>query len=266
MRRHPSQDIVDVAGRPVHLLRAEGSSPQILWFLHGLGCWSGTWSAAFDHSSVAGSSIYVPDLPGFGRTPPLKDSSLSSFASLLERLIEQESRGREAIVIAHSLGGAVATVLAEREPAWLRGLINVEGNLTAANTVVGRMAAEADDFSAWMHAFMDDLYRHGADDYLPLRHVYAGFLLSDPTTFRAVAVDAYRQATTDPSTGARFAALPQPCAYFRGTDFPDEAARFLEERHIPVEVFDGSGHFPMLDAAGAFYERLSEWVASTLSA
>jgi pimeloyl-ACP methyl ester carboxylesterase len=138
-----------------------------------------------------------------------------------------------------------------------------EGNVNLSNTSVGRAVAETDDFDRWFDAFADELYRHGVDGYFPLRHVHAGLLMCDRATFERVAVDAYRLATKDPP-GQRYAALSIPRVYFRGADFPAEAAQFLEEQDLAVEVFDGSGHFPMLDAPDEFYGRLSRWLSGTM--
>jgi pimeloyl-ACP methyl ester carboxylesterase len=88
--------------------------------------------------------------------------------------------------------------------------------------------------------------------------------MCDRATFERVALDAYRLATEDPP-GQRYAALRVPRIYFRGTDFPDEAAQFLVERDLAVEVFGGSGHFPTLDAPNECFGRLSRWLSGTVT-
>jgi pimeloyl-ACP methyl ester carboxylesterase len=253
------QRLSDVNGHPVHFLHREGTSALKVWFVHGLGGWSATWQRALDHPAMDDWDIYVPDLPGFGRTPPSGDRSLASYAALLGGLISKVTGDAPVALVGHSLGGTVGTLLADARPAWLVGLVNVEGNLIAANAPVSKAVTEASDFDAWFESFADNLYRHGVDGYPPLRHVHAGLLLCDRTTFHALALDQYRLAVDDPP-GECFARLPVPHVYYRGTDFPPEAVEFLAERGVPCEVFTGSGHFPMLDAHDDFYRRLNDWL------
>jgi pimeloyl-ACP methyl ester carboxylesterase len=254
--------IIYAQGHSFYVVHRPGGRRSI-WFVHGLGCWSASWIRALDHPALGDWGLYVPDLPGFGRTPPLDDPNIGRLAAALNALIAQvEGEDGAVAVVAHSLGGEVTTHIAQREPGWLKAFVNVEGNLDTSNTTVGRAVAEADDFNRWFDAFADELYRHGADGYVPLRHVHAGLLMCDRPTFRRVALDAYRLAREDPP-GQRYAALTVPRIYFRGTDFPDEAAQFLLDRGLAVEVFEGSGHFPMLDAADDFFPRLSGWLSST---
>jgi pimeloyl-ACP methyl ester carboxylesterase len=250
----------DVNGHPVHLLHRERTSALKVWFVHGLGRWSATWQRALDRPAMEQWDIYIPDLPGFGRTPPSGDDSVASYAALLGELILKVTGDAPVALVGHSLGGAMATLLADTRPTWLRSVVNVGGNLTAVNTTVGKAVTEASDFDAWFEQFADNLYRHGVDGYPPLRHVHAGLLLCDRATFRALALDAYRLAMDDPP-GRRFARLPMPHVYYRGTDFPPEAVEFLAEHGVPCEVFQGSGHFPMLDAHDEFYRRLNDWLS-----
>jgi pimeloyl-ACP methyl ester carboxylesterase len=76
-----------------------------------------------------------------------------------------------------------------------------------------------------------------------------------------LALDTYRMAVEDPP-GEHFVRLPIPHLYYRGTDFRPEAAEFLAKRDVPSEVFEGSGHFPMLDACDDFYQRLERWLGT----
>lgn len=252
----PTPEVVDVEGCPVHVTRGAGDSALKVWLVHGLAGWSATWQAVIEHPVMQRWDLYVPDLPGSGRTPAGGHQSLTDLASTLTRLIERVTGDAPVALVGHSMGGVVATLVADSRPKWLTGLMNVEGNLVAASATVGRAVSEAADFTTWFEQFAEDIYRHGVEGYLPLRQVHAGLLLCDRELFRSLGVELYRS-----PVGETFVRLTVPHVYVRGTDYPDEALEFLDQHDVEVDVFDGSGHFPMLDAPDAFCTALDRWLS-----
>lgn len=248
--------IVDLDGSPVHVVRRPGDAALAVWLVHGLAGWSATWEHAFTHPAMQAWELYVPDLPGFGRTPAAGPRTLAGLASGLARLVETVTPGADVVLVGHSMGGAVATLVGDGAPPWLAGIVNVEGNLLPANASVGRAVSEATDFPTWFVGFADELYRHGVEGYLPLRHVHAGLLLGDRETFRDIALDLLRS-----PVGDRYVRLRAPHVYVHGSDFLPEAAEFLDQHDLSVEVMEGSGHYPMLDAPDRFYPWLADWLA-----
>ena len=94
---------------------------------------------------LPGVDIFTPDLIGYGQRRS-EDShiTLPDQAAMLARLLHDEVGG-PAWVLGHSVGGAVAMLLADLVPDLVRGVINVEGNFTLKDAFwTGRIAALPD--------------------------------------------------------------------------------------------------------------------------
>ena len=119
---------LEVGGRRVRTLRAgggadQGAEPQLL--VHGLGGSSVTWvevmAGLAEHGPVA-----ALDLPGFGRTPPGPDDSLTVPGYVELVLATADALGWERFALhGNSMGGLVATLLAARHPDRVTGLVLV---------------------------------------------------------------------------------------------------------------------------------------------
>jgi pimeloyl-ACP methyl ester carboxylesterase len=101
---------VVIEGREVNVVDT-GSSKPVMVFVHGL---SGTWQnwlltiPAFMDSH----RVIAPDLPGFGESPmPREKISIRGYARILDGLL-QELGVESAIVVGNSMGGFVAAELA----------------------------------------------------------------------------------------------------------------------------------------------------------
>ena len=101
----------------------EGTGPSLV-LIHGVGANRAIWRRVTpllaEHRLVA-----APDLPGFGASPPGgRGFDLDGVAARLARHLESEVPVPFDLV-GHSLGGAVALVLAARRPELVRRLILV---------------------------------------------------------------------------------------------------------------------------------------------
>lgn len=84
-------------------------------FVHGLGGSSLNWTA-LGHLLADTVRGIAPDLPGFGRTPPLPGTAgIHEQADVLLELMDREF-DRPIHLLGNSMGGAVAVVLAARHP------------------------------------------------------------------------------------------------------------------------------------------------------
>jgi pimeloyl-ACP methyl ester carboxylesterase len=120
-----------VGGQAVNLIEL-GQGPPLL-FVHGLLGSRTNWLEQLP-VFAAEHRVLAPDLPGFGHSPmPAQGISLTGYARLLERLLDQ--LGIEtAVVVGHSMGGAIACELALACPARVERLV-----LVSAVGIGGRM-------------------------------------------------------------------------------------------------------------------------------
>jgi len=121
-------------------------------FIHGL---IGTLDVIdFDYTHAS------PDLLGYGAdsTAPSHSISLNAQVENVRVFIDRHFDGRSVHVVGHSVGGAIAMLLAHAHPEYVRKIVNVEGNFTLDDAFwsasVGRMtSAEAD---AMLEGFRED--------------------------------------------------------------------------------------------------------------
>jgi pimeloyl-ACP methyl ester carboxylesterase len=117
------------------------SRPRLL-LVHGL---LGSLRYFEPRRYLPGVDIFAPDLIGYGqRRSEEADITLAGQAAMLARFLHDEVGG-PAWVLGHSVGGAVAMLLADLVPDLVRGVINVEGNFTLKDAFwTGRIAALPD--------------------------------------------------------------------------------------------------------------------------
>lgn len=110
------QRTVDVEGKTVNYLVAGNGDATPVVFVHGFGGDANGWLFNIDAATADGRRAYALDLPGHGQSgQSVGDGSLEHFRTVLEGFLDALSLARVHLV-GHSMGGAVALALAEREP------------------------------------------------------------------------------------------------------------------------------------------------------
>jgi pimeloyl-ACP methyl ester carboxylesterase len=113
---------LEIDGRRVSYLTVERERPSpTLLLIHGAGVSARTWVNQLRGVSDALWPIAI-DLPGHRESDSMPDATLERFADTAGRVLE-ELRAGPAFVAGHSLGGAVAQLLAARSPEMVTGLI-----------------------------------------------------------------------------------------------------------------------------------------------
>src|SRR4051794_14055058 len=103
----------------LHYWRRPAAGPATL-LLHGLGA---------DHAGLMpivahwpDADVYAPDLPGHGRSAPLRRHTLQAYADVIEAFCDRLGL-LGAHVVGHSLGATIALTLAARHPARVRSAV-----------------------------------------------------------------------------------------------------------------------------------------------
>ena len=249
---------------PIHVYDAPGSGdlpPAVL--LHGLG------SAATPFGPVLGRlrrdvrRVVAPDFPGHGLSgagsvPLTPQALLSSVATAIDALVDEP-----AIVVGHSLGGAVALRYALARPERVRSLILVSPAGAPATDEEWRAIRGAFDVGSRAEAlaFLERIY-HRKPWFSPI------FAHELPASLERRAVRELLESASNYDAPPRDAlrALPMSILLLWGrserllpeTHFEYFASSLPE--HAVIERPEGFGHCPHTDAPAALAARIAEFV------
>lgn len=239
------------------VVRRLGAGPEVVW-IHGLGEHGQSFEAIARHPALAGFTHVMPDLPGYGRSAwpavsadegPARDS----LADLADQLAGWLAEGPPRLLAGHSLGGVLATLVAERTS--VRAVLDIDGNLSRGDCTFSATAAAQDVVSFHAHGFArmrDDVYAGGLSEPA-LRGYHVGLTLASPEVFHANAVDLVALSTTE-TLAARLAATRVPALFIAGAPggICARSHALLGEHGIRCEVIAPAGHWPFVDQPDAF--------------
>jgi pimeloyl-ACP methyl ester carboxylesterase len=122
---------LDYEGRPVHYAEIGDPKKPMVVFVHGSpGSWDAFINFMTQQELLERACIISVDRPGFGRSGPgTPERSLVRQAAALNRVIEQRSDGRPALLVGHSYGGPVIVRMAIDRPDLVAGVILVAASV-----------------------------------------------------------------------------------------------------------------------------------------
>ncbi|MCX2180959.1 alpha/beta hydrolase [Streptomyces sp. SKN60] len=221
-------------------------------YLHGLGASSGPYfTAAAVHPALAarGHRSLLIDLLGFGISDRPEDFPYTMEAHADAVAAALEAAGvRAADVVAHSMGGAVAIVLASRHPDLVARLVLVDSGLDpvpaerrrAGSGIAGYTEAEFLSGGGWQEV---------RDRVGP--HWWSTMRLAGLTALHRSGVHLARG--TEPTLRAQLTALPIPRTFLHpAVDGPPAGAEGLRDAGVSVVAVPDCGHNIMLDNPEAF--------------
>jgi pimeloyl-ACP methyl ester carboxylesterase len=272
---------VVVHGRTVNYIEA-GSGPVLL-LIHGMAGNVENWRGVIEPLARA-HTVIAPDLPGHGDSEPGGgDYSLGSMATALRDLLIALGHDR-ATLVGHSLGGGIAMQFTYQFPELVERLVLVSsGGLGPEVSVVLRAAAlpGADLFisaTAGVGQRVGSALRRGlgavglqpSADVAEVARGYAA--LSDPgrrSAFLATLRSVVGTGGQRVAAGDRlYLAESLPILIVWGSRDPIIPVSHGEAAHgtLPgsrLEIFDGIGHLPQLEAPGHFVLVLERFLAET---
>jgi len=270
-----------IHGRSVSYTEA-GSGPVLL-LVHGMAGSTENWREVIE--PLAGAhTVIAPDLPGHGSSEPGSgDYSLGAHAASLRDLLV--SLGHERVtVVGHSLGGGIAMQFTYQFPELVERLVLVSsGGLGPEVSMVLRAAAlpGADLFisaTAGPGARVGSALNRGlgaiglrpSADVAEVARGYAS--LSDAgrrgaflATLRSVVGTGGQRLAADDRL---YLAQSLPILIVWGSRDPIIPASHGEDAHASLagsrlEIFEGVGHLPQLEAPGHFVLVLERFLAET---
>jgi pimeloyl-ACP methyl ester carboxylesterase len=220
----------------------------LLW-IHGLGESGRCFDAIAAHPALAGARSLAPDLPGYGDAErPSPPAGLAGHADHLAAWLGDRG-APPVVVVGHSMGGVVGTLLAERHPARVRRLIDVDGNVSPGDCTYSRLGlAEA-------IALVDER----ATTDLAHRGYAARLRLADPAAYARDARELIAWSAAE-DAAARLARLAVPAVYVAGAPggaCPRSRA-LLDAAGVPTIAIAPSGHWPFVDQPDRFAAAVAE--------
>ncbi len=268
-------------GRTVTYIET-GAGPVLL-LIHGMaGCYE-NWQEVIE-PLARHHTVVAPDLPGHGGSAPgAGDYSLGALAAGLRDLLVM--RGHEhATLVGHSLGGGIAMELAYHFPELAERLVLVASGglgpevsavlraaaLPGANLFIAATAGTASKAGSAIGRGLAAVGLRPTPDVAEVARGYAS--LTDPdrrAAFLATvrSVISSRGQSVDASDRL-YLAQRVPVLIVWGARDPIIPVRHGEQAHKAIagsrlEIFDGVGHMPQLEAPGRFVAVLERFVEET---
>lgn len=113
---------------------------QPILILHGWGRGAEKWQKTAEKLGRAGFLVLLPDLPGFGKTPPPPESwGVSEYADFLTTLLASKGVKRT-MVIGHSFGGQLAVALAFSHPELVERIVLISPAIIRTRSLKSRLS------------------------------------------------------------------------------------------------------------------------------
>lgn len=237
-------------------VRRTGEGSRVVW-IHGLGESSVSFEPVL--AKLPGYEHVLVDMPGYGRAAwPATPHSLPALADHLAAWLPPDS-----VVIGHSMGGVLATLIAERTR--VRGIVDIDGNLTRGDCT---FSAEAQAYS------LEDFVDHGfsamrakvyADGVTrpELRTYHAAMCFASPHVFHRHACELVELSTAG-TLGPGLAALAVPNLFIAGV--PDgicaESRALLDRLGARWVGIEPAGHWVYVDQLDRFSTEVDRFLRS----
>ncbi|MEV0647948.1 alpha/beta hydrolase [Phytomonospora sp. NPDC050363] len=219
-------------------------------YLHGLGASSAPYYAGVvSHPELAGHRSLLMDLLGHGVSDRPGDFAytLEAHADAVAVAMEAAAVG-EADVVAHSMGGAVAILLAARHPGLVRRLVLVDANLDPIAPQPARVG------SSGIAAYTEEEFLDGGWEATLGRvgpHWAATMRLADPIGLHRTALNLARGSV--PTMREHLVGMSIPRTYlYPSADGEVAGEAGLVAAGVEVLAIDDCGHNIMVDNPDAF--------------
>ena len=214
--------------------------------LHGWGSRSQNWSEVRNLLEAQGIKVYIPDLPGFGQSPPLERPwSLDDYVEWLLKFInDSQARGELSepfFLLGHSFGGAVAVKFTLKHPEKLKKLFLV------APAIIRRKSSQKERFkkTASFFSFLPSFIK---------KIIYKLFIPSDYPVTKGVIRETYLKIIKE-DLSSSLSEIKVPTIIIWGKEdkvTPFKEAHFIKEKISGafLEILPKIGHSPHREVPG----------------
>jgi pimeloyl-ACP methyl ester carboxylesterase len=272
---------ITLHGRALSYVQA-GSGPVLL-LVHGIAGTLENWQAVIE-PLARGHTVLAPDLPGHGRSAPgAGDYSLGALAAGLRDLLVALGHQR-ATLVGHSLGGGVAMQFAYQFPEMTERLVLVSSGglgpevspilraaaLPGAELFIAATAALGSNVGTKVARGLAFVGLRPSTDVSEVARGYASLVDRDRrSAFLATLRGVVGTGGQRVHAGDRlYLDEGMPVLIIWGARDPIVPAQHGENAHeaIPgsrLEIFEGVGHLPQLEAPGRFIAVLERFIAES---
>jgi len=259
MHVHPSPDVT------IDYYAAGDGPPLVL--VHGITESRRTWDPLFPKFLAAGYRVVLADLRGHGESSKIGPYDLATMATDLGHVLAAE-RIDDALLVGHSLGGAVVSAFAAGGPC--RGVVNVDQPLALSGfkELLGRLEpllrGNEQEFQGAISAVFDEMAgplagaeRERVDR---LRQADQDVVLGVWDLVLTASVDEL-DAVVDELAGA----ITAPYLSLHGIDPGPDYTTWLTGKvaSATVEVWPDLGHYPQLIEQDRFVRRVVDFDPAT---
>ena len=227
----------------------QGTGGNIVW-IHGLGESQRCFAQAV--KLLPEFSHHLIDLPSYGHAPRVQAYSLAQAAEWLVPYLEGLT---SPVLVGHSMGGVIGTLLCEMSPSVVQRFVNVDGNISLGDCGYSLPVSQQSLQSfrnAGHQELLLELETLGEDDLAHAGYHFS-MALADPNTVYRHSQELVSYSSQE-SLAGRLAALDVEHLYIAGS--PDGAAprshTLLGEAGCQVETVEPSGHWPFIDQPEEF--------------
>lgn len=232
---------------------------QSIWFLHGFADSGLAYKEVFDSPVANDFNIYVLDLPGFGASPINPDYiSIREQASLVTQIIRKETLNQQKVnLVAHSLGALIGTWVSQALKEKVNFYFNIEGNLTEADSYFSSQPLGFDTAEEFSKSFNEKIFEIAKNEERYKRY-YSSLRFADPEAMRNWSLTS-QEHIEEHKCGFEFKELTCKKEYIWGDiNTPKETQNFIDENHVPNQLFQGVGHWHMVENSEQLYSYITE--------
>ncbi|MCX7679985.1 MAG: alpha/beta hydrolase [Spirochaetes bacterium] len=233
---------------------------ELLLFIHGLACTKESFDDAWKQKSLKKYSLLSVDLPGFGKSgrPKKFSYTLDDHAGVMFEFI-RPTRFKKIHLIGHSMGGAIAILLAQKDPQRFLTIISVDGCLGGTNNAPQQQttAPTFTEFTIKLKSRLEKAKGTPLEKGYRLWYEWSRF--SDPIAFQK-SDESLIKMTRSGKIAEVFFSLPMKKIYFY-PQYDGMPAILSKASNVKTIQISNSGHFIMNDNPNEFYQKLAKEIS-----
>lgn len=237
------------------------STRQSIWFFHGFADSGLACKEVFESPLNEEFNIYVIDLPGFGVSPINSDFlSIKKQSNLITEIIVKETSNQNQIsIVAHSLGALIGTWVCQNLQEKINYYFNIEGNLTEADSYFSSKPMKFKSAKDFVESFKKEIFEIAKLEERYKRY-YSSLRFAEPDGMRNWSLTSQEHIRNN-KCGIEFKELNCRKVYIWGDiDTPKETQIFITENEIPNQLYEGIGHWHMVENSNQLYADINERV------